>query len=147
MWLLSFWVEYDNNYYYFFFWESKFIVYLCNLRCHHNRFQTLRGCCRGIFNFPTLIIWEIDLFGTFYIHADFQTYRIYRTAELEVPIPIFLHYCYKLHFKLLQKQISITLLWLNLKIQEFEIYKVKFLKLNPTKFTCYHNISIFPKPT
>ena len=44
---------------------------------------------RGIFNFPTLKIWEIDLFATCYIHADFQTCGICRTAELEIPIPFF----------------------------------------------------------
>ena len=72
VWLLSFWIEYGNNYQLFFFAESKFNVYLCNVRCHHNRFQTLR-CYKGIFNFPTLKIWEIDLSGTCYINADFQT--------------------------------------------------------------------------
>ena len=103
--------EYGNNYQLFFFPESKFNVCLCNLR-----FQSLSRCYGGIFNFQTLKIWEIDLLGTCYlyfkIHADFQTCRISRTAELEVPIPIFFffHYCYKLHLKLLQKQISITLL-------------------------------------
>ena len=56
-----------------------------------------------IFNFLTLKIWEIDLMGTCYIHADFQT------AELEVPSPIFLLYCYKLRLKLPQKQLAITL--------------------------------------
>ena len=113
VWLLSFWIEYENNY------LTKINIYLCNLRWHHDRFPTLRRCYWGIFNFPTLRIWQIDLLGTCYIHANFQTCRICRTAELEVPTPFFcffLHYCYKLHLKLLQKQISITLLWLNLKI-------------------------------
>ena len=45
---------------------------------------------RGIFNFLTLKIWEIDLLGTCYIHTDFQTHSICRTAELEIPIPIFI---------------------------------------------------------
>ena len=69
--------------------ESKFNVYLCNLRWHHNRFQTLQRCYRGIFNFPTMTIWEIDLLGTYCIHADFQTCSICRHAELETPKPIF----------------------------------------------------------
>ena len=93
VWLLSFWIEYGNNYQLFFFLESKFNVYLCNLRWSHNRFQTLRRCYGPIFNFWTLKIWEIDLLGTCYIHADFQTCNICTTAELEVAIPIFLHYC------------------------------------------------------
>ena len=92
VWLLSFRIEYGNNYQLLFFPESKFNVYLCNLRWHHNRFQTLRRCYGGIFNFPTLNIWEIDLLGTCYIHVDFQTCRICRTAELEVSMPIFWHY-------------------------------------------------------
>ena len=41
------------------------------------------------FNFPTLKIWEIDLLGTYYIHANFQICSICRTAELEIRIPIF----------------------------------------------------------
>ena len=45
---------------------------------------------RGICNFLTLKIWEIDLLGTCYIHTDFQTHSICRTAELEIPIPIFI---------------------------------------------------------
>ena len=45
---------------------------------------------RGIFNFLTLKIWEIDLLGTCYIHTDFQIHSICRTAELEIPIPIFI---------------------------------------------------------
>ena len=89
VWLLSFWIEYGNNYQLFFFPESKFNVYLRNLRWCHNRLQTLRRCFGCIFNFPTLKIWEIDLLGTCYIHANFQTYRICRTVELEVCIPIF----------------------------------------------------------
>ena len=71
--------------------ESKLNIYLCNLRWHDNRFQTLRRCYRGIFNFQTLKIWEIDFLGTRYTHTNFQTRSIYRTAELEIPIPIF--YC------------------------------------------------------
>ena len=89
VWLLSFWIEYGNNYQLFFFPESKFIVYLCNLRWHHNRFQTSRRCYGGIFNFPTWKTREIDLLGTCYIHADFETCTICRTPELELPIPIF----------------------------------------------------------
>ena len=89
-----------------FFPESKFNVNLCNLRWHHNRFQTLRRHYGDIFHFPTLKIWDIDLLGTCYTHANFQTCRICRTVVLEVPIPIFLlHYCDKLHLKLPQKQI------------------------------------------
>ena len=123
VWLLSFWIEYGNNYQLLFFPESKFNVYLWNLRWHQSRFQTLTRYYRGIFNFPSLKIWKIDLLGTCYIHANFQTCRVCRTAELEVPTPdfYFLHCFYKLHFKLLQKQISITLFWINLKIWEFEI--------------------------
>ena len=64
------------------------MYYLRNLRWHHNRFQTLRRCYECIFNFATLKIWEIDLLGTSYIYADFQTCSICRTAELEVSIPI-----------------------------------------------------------
>ena len=60
----------------FYFPEPKFTVYLRNLRWHHNRFQTLRRCYEGIFNSPTLKIWEIGLLVTCYIHADFQTCRI-----------------------------------------------------------------------
>ena len=44
VWLLSFWIEYGNNYQLFFFPECKFNVYLCHLRWHHNRFQTLKTC-------------------------------------------------------------------------------------------------------
>ena len=87
VWLLSFWIEYGNNYQLFFFPESKFNVYL---RWCHNRSKTLRRCFGCIFNFPTLKIWKIDLLGTCYIHADFQTCSIGRTAELEIPIPIFI---------------------------------------------------------
>ena len=94
VWLLSFWIECGNNYQLLFFPESKFNVYLWNLRWHPNRFQTLRRCYGGIFNFLTLKIWEIDLLGTCYIHADFQTSRICRTAELEVPIPILFIYLF-----------------------------------------------------
>ena len=54
VWLLSFWIEYGNNYQLLFFPESKLNVYLCNLRWHDNRFQTLRRCYRGIFKFLTL---------------------------------------------------------------------------------------------
>ena len=89
VWLLSFWIEYGNNYQLFFFPESKFNVYLCNLRWCHSRFQTLRRCYEGIFNFLALKIFEIDLLGAYYIYADFQTCSICRTAELEIPIPIF----------------------------------------------------------
>ena len=53
VWLLSFWTEYGNNYQLFFLPESKFNVYLHNLRWRHNRFQTLR-CYGGISNFATL---------------------------------------------------------------------------------------------
>ena len=63
------------------------------------------------------------------------------------PSYFFLHQCCKFYIKLLQKQISITLLQLNLKIQEIEIQKVKFLKLKLMKLICYHNIPIFPKST
>ena len=83
VWLLSFWIEYDNNY------LTIINIYLCNLRWHHDRFQTLRRCYGGVFNFPTLKIWQIDLLDTCYIHANFQTCRICRTAELEVLIPFF----------------------------------------------------------
>ena len=89
VWLLLFWIGYGNNYQWLFFQESKFNVYLCNLRWHHNGFQTLTRCYGGIFNFLTSKIREIDLLGTCYIHAHFQTCRSCRTAELEVPIPIF----------------------------------------------------------
>ena len=89
VWLLLFWIEYGNNDQLFFFLESKMNVYLCNLRWHHNRFQTLRSCYGGIFDFPTLKIWEIDPLGTCYIHANFQTCSICRTAELEILITIF----------------------------------------------------------
>ena len=88
VWLLSFWIEYGNNYQLVFFPESKFNVYLCNLRWCHNRLQTLRRCYRGIFDFLTLKAWKIDLLGTYYIHADFQTCSICKTAELEIPIII-----------------------------------------------------------
>ena len=118
-----------------------------NLRWRHNRFQTLMRCYRDIFNFSTFIFCEIDLLGTCYIHTGFQACSICRTAELEIPIPIFPHQCYKLHLKLLQKQMSKTLLQLNLKMWEFQTQKVKFLQLKPKKFICYQNISIFPKPT
>ena len=43
---------------------------------------------RGIFNFLTLKVWKIDLLGTCYIHTDFQTNSVCRTAELEIPISI-----------------------------------------------------------
>ena len=89
VWLLSFWIEYGNNYQLIFLPESKFNVYMCNLRWHHNRFQTLRRFYGGIFNFPTLRIWEIDLLGTCNIHVYFQTCKICRIAGLEFPIPIF----------------------------------------------------------
>ena len=46
----------------------------------------------GIFNFLTLKIWEIDALGTCYIHTNFRTCSIFRTVELEMPIPIFLQY-------------------------------------------------------
>ena len=90
VWLPSFWIEYSNNDQLFFFPESKFNVYLCILRWHHNRFQTLGRCYRDIFNFPTLKIWEIDPLGTFYIHPNYLTCSICRIAELEIPIPTFL---------------------------------------------------------
>ena len=45
---------------------------------------------RGIFNFLTLKVWKIDLLGTCYIHTDFQTHSVCRTAELEIPISIFI---------------------------------------------------------
>ena len=89
VWLLSFWIEYGNNDQLFFFPESKFNVYLCNLRWHHIRFQALRRCYRGIFYFVTLKICVIDLLATCYIHVNFQACRICRTAEQEVLIPIF----------------------------------------------------------
>ena len=75
----------------FFFPESKFNVCLCNLRWRHNRFETLRRCYWGIFNFPTVKIWELDPLGTCYKHANSQTCSICRTAELEIPILFFLH--------------------------------------------------------
>ena len=71
IWLLPFWFEYGNNDQLFCFPESKFNVYLCNLRWFHGRFQTLRRFYGGIFNFPTLKIWEIDPLGTSYNHANF----------------------------------------------------------------------------
>ena len=85
--------------------KCTFNVYLCNLRRHHNRFHTLRRCHGGIINFPTLNIWEIDLLGTSYIHVDFLTCRICRTAELEVLIPTFCN-----------TVTNYILNWLNLKI-------------------------------
>ena len=72
------------------FFQNLSLMYICNLRCCHNRFQILRRYYRGIFNFPTPKIWEIGPLGTFYIHADFQTCSICRTAEVEIPIPIFI---------------------------------------------------------
>ena len=147
VWLLSSWTEYGNNDQLFVFQESKFNVYLCNLRWDHDRFQILRRCYGGILNFPALKIWEIHPLSTCYLNADFQTCSICRTTELEIPIPIFLHYCYKLPLKLPQKQIPITLLWLNLKKREFNILEVKFLKLKSMKFIFCQNVLIFPKPT
>ena len=89
------------------FFQNVRLMYICNLRRHHNRFQTLRRCHGGIFNFPTLNIWEIDLLGTSYIHVDFLTCRICRTAELEVLIPTFCN-----------TVTNYILNWLNLKIRE-----------------------------
>ena len=51
VWLLSCWIEYGNNCQLLFFPECKFNGCLCNLRWHHNRFQTLRRYYGGIFNF------------------------------------------------------------------------------------------------
>ena len=107
------------------FFQNLSLMYICNLRWHHNKFQTLSRCCRGIFNFLTLKIREIDLPGTCYIYADFQTVLF---VELQNYKFLFLFVC-----------TSVTNYILNLQ--------VKFLKLNPMKFVCYHNISIFPKPT
>ena len=73
VWLQSFWIEYGNNYQLLFFPEFKFSAYLCNLRWRQNRFQNLKKCYGGIFSFPILIIWGIDLLNTCYIYADFQT--------------------------------------------------------------------------
>ena len=64
VWLLSFWIEYGSNYQLLFFPESKFNVYLWNLRWCHYRFKTLRIYYRGFFNFPTSKIWKIDPLGT-----------------------------------------------------------------------------------
>ena len=89
VWLLSFWIEYGNNNQLFFFPKSKFNAYLFSLRWHYNRFQTLSRCYGGIIYFPTLKIWEMDPLGTCYMHANFQTCSICKTAELEIPIPIF----------------------------------------------------------
>ena len=75
---------------YSFFQNLSLLYILCNLRWYYNRFKTLKRCYGGIFNSPTLKIWEIDLLGTCYIHADFQTCSICKTAELEIPIPIFI---------------------------------------------------------
>ena len=44
----------------------------------------------AIFNFRTFKTWEIDFLGTCYIHSGFQTCSICRTAELEIPVPIFI---------------------------------------------------------
>ena len=80
---------------------------MCNLRWCHNRFQTfLRRCHGGIFNFPTSKIWEIDLLGNYYTHADFQTCSIHRTAELEISILFFACTSFKLLNCHMQKQIS-----------------------------------------
>ena len=75
---------------YSFFQNLSLLYILCNLRWYYNRFKTLKRCYGGIFNSQTLKIWEIDLLGTCYIHADFQTCSICKTAELEIPIPIFI---------------------------------------------------------
>ena len=91
VWLLSFWIEYGNNYQLSCLPESNFHVYLSNLRWCHKRFQILRRCYRDIFNFPILNVWEIDLLCTCYIHASFPICSICGTVELEVPIPIFSH--------------------------------------------------------
>ena len=50
-------------------------------------FKKRYGC---IFNFLTFKIWEIDLLGTCNIHSEFETCSTCRTAELEIPIPIFI---------------------------------------------------------
>ena len=65
----------------FFFPESKFNVYLCNLRWRHNRFQTLKRCYGGICILPTFKIREIEHLGTCYIYADFQTCNIHREVQ------------------------------------------------------------------
>ena len=76
VWLLSFWTEYGKTYQLFFFPKSKLDIYLCNLRWRNNRFQSLRRCCSGIFNFPALKIWEIDFLGTCYTQIGFHTCSI-----------------------------------------------------------------------
>ena len=102
--------------------ESKFNVYQCNLRWHHIRLQTLKRCYVGIINFPTSNIWEIDLLGTCYIHANFQTCRTCRTERLEVPIPIFFALLLQTTSKFsAETNINNFPFWLNLKIREFEI--------------------------
>ena len=53
VWLLSFWIEYRKYYQLLFFPESKFNVYLCILRSHHNRFQTLKNVTGS-----SLIFWH-----------------------------------------------------------------------------------------
>ena len=85
-------------------------MYQFNLRWRHNKLQTLTRCYVGIFNFPTLKNWEVDLLGTSYIHADFQTCSICGTAELEIVIPIFIVLVLQTTPQVAQKQVSITLL-------------------------------------
>ena len=135
--------------------ESKFNVYLCNLRWWHNRSQTLRRCYWSIFSFQALKIWEIDLLDTCYIHTDFQISTICRTTELEVPIPIFIFsffiFCTSVRNYILnccrQKVNNFTFTYpKNTGVWKLE-KKAKFFKLNPMKFIYYHNIPIFPKPT
>ena len=127
VWLLIFWTEYHNSYQLFFFPESKFNEYLCNLRWRHNRFQTLKRCYWGILNFPILKTEEIVPLGTCYIHANFQTCNIFRTAELEIrPILKKREFEYEIH--LLHSFISkkeIELIVFKDSKKETENYKIK----------------------
>ena len=100
--------------------QNLSLMYICNLRWRHSRFRTLRRCCRGIFNFLTLKIWEIDLLGTCYIYTDLETCSIVELQNQKFSSLFFWHQCCKQHLKLLQKQISITLLWLKLKIGKLD---------------------------
>ena len=80
VWLLSFWIEYGNNCQLLFFPESKFNAYLCNLRWHHNRFQTLRRCYRGIFNFRH---WKFGKLMSWVLLTSMPIFRLVEFVELQ----------------------------------------------------------------
>ena len=89
-----------------------------------------------IFNLPNSKIWK---FTTCKYNAIVPSFRHlpHRFTLLEIHIPTFFASCYKHHLKAVLNKTQITLLWLDIKTQDFSIWMIVLLKLSFRLMKCY----------